>query len=204
MGGDVPTDRGVAILLALIAAALLSALGLGLSLLADTERQVAANDVLNDECLYAANAALERAVQDLALNADWNGIVSGAVTSAFADGTHQSKLSALRTIDLDGVTANLQSASHAAFGPAGPVWHLFAWGPLSEMAAGRIRSTQYIAVWVADDSSETDGNPGIDSNATLAVHAESYGSAGPRRIIDATVTRVAPGALRMVSWRLGT
>jgi len=200
----VPADRGVAILLALIAAALLSALGLGLSLLADTERQVAANDLLNDECLYAANAALERAVQDLALNADWNGILSGAISSAFADGTHRPQLSALRTIDLDGVTADLQSASRASFGPAGPVWHLFAWGPLSGMAAGRIRSAQYTGVWVADDSSDADGNPGADSNATLAIHAESYGSAGSRRVIDATVKRVSPGALRMLSWRLGT
>jgi len=204
MGGDVPADRGIAILLALIAAALLSALGLGLSLLADTERQVAANDRLNNECLYAANAALERAVQDLALTTDWDGILSGSVRSAFADGTRRPRLSASRTIDLDGVTATLQSASRAAFGAGGPVWQLFAWGPLSGMAGGRFRSAQYTAVWIADDPSETDGNPGADSNATLGVHAESYGSAGSRRVIDATVTRVSTGALSMVSWRAGT
>ena len=169
---------------------------------ADAERQVA-NDLLN-ECLYAANAALERAVQDLALTTDWDGILSGSVRSAFADGTRRPRLSASRTIDLDGVTATLQSTSRAAFGAGGPAWQLFAWGPLSGMAGGRFRSAQYTAVWIADDPSETDGNPGVDSNATLAVHAESYGSAGSRRVIDATVARVSTGALSMVSWRAGT
>jgi hypothetical protein len=49
----------------------------------------------------------------------------------------------------------------------------------------------YIAVWVADDPAETDGNPLADGNGTLTLHAEAYGPNGSRKVVEVTVARTS-------------
>jgi hypothetical protein len=73
--------------------------------------------------------------------------------------------------------------------------------------AGRssIESPAYLVVWVADDVSETDGDPVADSNDVLMIRGEAVGSGGRTRTLDVTVTRAGvpagqPG-LRVISWR---
>jgi hypothetical protein len=106
-------------------------------------------------------------------------------------------------LDLDAETMELQSESSAqgTFGANTPQWRLFAWGPLATMAPLALASSQYVAVWVSDDPSEVDGNPSVDTNGVLTVHADARGPGGARRMVEATVARKTAGVMRMISWR---
>jgi hypothetical protein len=42
---------------------------------------------------------------------------------------------------------------------------------------------------VADDPSETDGDPTRDSNGVLSLRVEAYGTAGSRKVLEVTVAR---------------
>jgi hypothetical protein len=64
---------------------------------------------------------------------------------------------------------------------------------MSEMLPGTtdIDSSMYVAVWVADDPAEVDGNPLSDENGTLTLHAEAYGPSGTRKVVEVTVARTS-------------
>jgi hypothetical protein len=70
----------------------------------------------------------------------------------------------------------------------------------------------YLAVWIADDPREQDGNPLVDAasgdsgHGIVRVHAEAFGLAGARRVIEAEVERVCQGSpcgsgIRVQSWQ---
>jgi hypothetical protein len=59
------------------------------------------------------------------------------------------------------------------------------------LPANEIDSPMYVAVWVADDPAEDDGNPATDGNGTLTLHAEAYGPSGTRKVIEVTVARTS-------------
>ena len=80
-------DRGSAIVIALVATVMLTSLGLGVLLLSNTEGSIASNYRAGNETLYAADAAVERVVQDLLLVPRWNDILTGSVQSSFVDST---------------------------------------------------------------------------------------------------------------------
>jgi hypothetical protein len=97
-------------------------------------------------------------------------------------------------VKLENATAQLQAESDAgaAWGANNPQWRLFAWGPVNDMLPNNtIDSPMYVAVWVADDPAEADGNPAADSNGTLTLHAEAYGPMGTRKVIEVTVARTS-------------
>jgi len=175
----------MAIVAALFVSGLLAALGQGLVMLTNTEQAIAANHEAGIETLYAADAALAAVMPELRRTPDWSGLLSGAVPSGFTDGTHAPVAPSGATIDLDRLTAELQARS-APWGANNPVWRLYAYGPLDRLSAG-FRSRSYVAVWIADDPAETDGNPAVDTNRTMLVRAEAFGPNRGRRAIQATV-----------------
>ena len=65
---------------------LLTALGLGLVMTTMTETMITANYRDGGEAMYAADAGVERVMQDLLTVPDWNRILHGAVQSSFVDG----------------------------------------------------------------------------------------------------------------------
>lgn len=65
---------------------LLSALGAGLVLTTTTETMITGNYRDNAEAIYAADAGVERVLQDLLATPDWNQILTGAEQSPFIDG----------------------------------------------------------------------------------------------------------------------
>jgi hypothetical protein len=180
-------DAGGALVVALLASMLLAALGHGLVLLTNTDQSIAANYHAGIETAYAADAAIATVLPDLRRTPDWSPVLSGAMRSGFADGTRTPVLASGETIDLNQMTAALQAQSASApWGGNNPVWRLYAWGPVERLAAGS-RSRAYIAVWVADDPAEIDGNAGADSNRTVLVLAEAFGPNRSRRSVAATV-----------------
>jgi hypothetical protein len=193
-------ERGSALIVALMATMLLSALGLTLVLMSNTETQISANFRNSQEALYAADAAVERVVQDLLLIPRWNDILAAgspaqvsATPSGFFDTTTSPTIPASgQMINLITATQKMQSASDTLnlWGPNNPTWRLFASGQLAAMLPNNVIDSQmYMAVWVADDPADNDGNPLVDSNGTVTLHAEAYGPGGTRKVLEVTVAR---------------
>jgi hypothetical protein len=186
------SDRGSALVIALIATVMLSALGVGLVMLTETEGSIASNHRKGSEMLYAADAAVERVVQDLLLVPRWNDILSGAVQSAFVDGSLTPTTPFGQTLNLTTMTTELQTQADATnpWGPNNPQWRLFAYGPLADMAGtGTIQSDAYVIVWMADDPSDNDANPVADTNGVVTVLAQALGSSGTIRTVEVTVAK---------------
>jgi type IV pilus assembly PilX-like protein len=213
------SERGVALILVLLVMMTLSALSISLAVMVSTESRVAANYRDGIEVSYAAAAALERVLPELAAEPDLDTVLAGVSVSSFIDGPAGLRrlpdgtftdLRALTSIvncglpmctdvDLD------QVREDRPWGLNNPRWQLYAYGPSTALGADRARV--YAIVWVADDPSETDMDPFIDGGGAenpgrgrLSITAHAYGPAGTRRMVEATVARDARG-MRVLSWR---
>ena len=209
-------ERGSALIIALMAMMLLTALAAGIIMVSSTEIKIAGNYSSGQEAVYAADAAIERVTQDLLMVPRWNDILAGNSQSAFVDGsmTAQKKLpgGGVLTLccDVNSATGQLQAETDAADAWDGnnPVWRLFAWGPLSSILTDTVvDSSMYVAVWVADDPADCtitddtngnaqagctpDNNPLADTNGTLMLRAEAYGPNGTRKVVETTVARTS-------------
>lgn len=199
-------EDGTALIIALMSMMLLTALGAAVVMVSRTETAIANNYRNSQEALYAADAAVERVVQDLLMVPRWNDILAGSTQSAFNDGTmtSQKALPAGGRITLccgaGTATAELQAETDTAdmWGPNNPQWKLFAWGPVSQLLdTNTIDSSMYVVVWVADDPADgpgagvTDGDPLLDANGTVTIRAEAYGPSGTRKTIEVTVARTS-------------
>ena len=185
---------------------LLTALAAAVVMVTNTETLISANHRNSQEALYAADAAVERIVQDLLMTPRWNDVLLGSVQSSFIDGAMTSTrpcrpadpCCSTPTILENTATTQLQSDTDTLnlWGANNPRWKLFAWGPLSDVLSNsQIDSSIYVAVWVADDPADSvdgatpDGNPMNDSNGVLAPRR------GARRrdekVIEVTVARTS-------------
>ncbi|MES1255633.1 MAG: pilus assembly PilX N-terminal domain-containing protein [Acidobacteriota bacterium] len=219
------SQDGLATVVATMALLLMSAFGAALVLNTSYDIIVAANMQRGQEGLYAATAAMERALVDIQSTADWNRILQGAVRSGFVDGPGDGvrRLADGESIDLGRVRnqANCRQAdpcgpgSLAAvtasrpWGANNPVWVLYAHGPLAGLLPdGTINSSWYVLVMSADDPSENDDDPyrdGTDAanpgTGRLALRAEGFGPRGGHAVVEAVVSRAPANRLRVLSWR---
>jgi hypothetical protein len=218
-------EQGIALIIALMAMTLLMALGLALMLTTTTESKISGNYRVGSEAMYAADAAIERVMQDILTVPNWDDILSGAVTSAFIDGP----AGGLRTLP-DGDKFDLTEATNVVrcgktvcsaadlvaltddrpWGANNPVWQLYAYGPLESIVpTNNVNSKMYVIVWVADDPSESDGDPlhdgappvGCNPNndptcsagnigrGVIAMLAQAFGPDGTQRTIEVTLAR---------------
>jgi Tfp pilus assembly protein PilX len=185
-------ERGIALVVALMAMMLLTALGLTLMLTTTTETMIAANYRDGIEGMYAADAGIERTMQDLLTVPDWNNVlasddgVTSRLTSGFIGDSLSPELGDGRTLDLAKATASINCpqvsptptsctdgqmdyySAERPWGANNPRWRIYAHGPVQDfLPTGTINSPFYLVVWVADDPSETDANPSMDgSNVT--------------------------------------
>jgi hypothetical protein len=210
MKTGVNNERGIAVVIALLTMVLLGALAAALVTLTTIETLVSASFRRSLEVAHGAEAALERGLHDLATMPDWSPALSAPpanVTSSFDDGETTPRAPDGRLLDLTGLTADRQRASDARAGPAifganGPEWRLFAHAPLRALLAEPGPALPlYLAVWIADDESDGDGNPALDSNGRILVWSVAFGSGGTRGAIEARIERASGGALRLLSWR---
>ena len=174
---DIRREDGIALIVALMATMLMTALGVALILTTSTETMITANYRNGQEALYAADAALERAMDDILTVPDWNNLLNGSTQSAFIDGSPsgtrtlpdgtQIDLSQLVNLSNCGkvsgcsasdLTANL--TGDRPWGANNPVWQLYAFNRLDSMVpSGTINSQYYVVVLVADDPSDDDNDP---------------------------------------------
>jgi hypothetical protein len=208
-------EDGIALVVTLMAMVLMAALGTALVLTTSTEAMIAANFRNHHEALYAADAGLERAMDELPTVPDWSSLLDGSVPSAFTDGSAAGSrvLPDGSTLDLDQVlnlancgkpttcsAADLtgNATGDRPWGANNPIWRLYAHNRLDALTpTGIIDSLYYVVVLVGDDPSETDGNPLVDGadprtnpgSGVLALRAEAFGPRGAHTIIELTVVR---------------
>jgi len=206
-------ERGIALIIALLSMMMLMALGMALTLTTNTERSIASNYRDGVETVYAADAAVERVVQDLLTVPDWNRILDGTAQSSFIDGPIGTRTlpdgSSLNLVEATEMVRCGKTACSAAdidlatderpWLKNNPRWQLYAYGPLREVTpTDTINSNVYVVVWVGDDPSENDDLPFTDGDesaglnpgrgvVSMLVHA--YGPSGTRRVIETTFAR---------------
>ena len=225
-------QRGVALIMVILVTSFLSALGLGVILAVFMDRLATGNISGSVAMFYAADAGIELAARELARRTDWNAVLIGADLSTFSDGVPGGvrEIPGGGTVDLSLVTNILNCGSSTNCTPAqmdansrerpwganNPRWQLFAFGPMRQFAPLLRPALCYLAVWIADDGRERDGDPLTDAievdepgYGIVRIHAEVFGAGGSRRAIEAELARVCPvegesgclPGIRVQSWQ---
>ena len=202
--GKSPAD-GVAMVIAMMALLLITALGAALILTSSSETIIAGHFRDSLEAQYAADAMIARALGEIAGVSDWNVLTDGSTHSAWVDGPASGVRTLVdgSTIDLGQVvnTANCQklTACSAAdlsattvdrpWGANNPRWIAYAYGPLRGMLpAPRIDSPYYV-VWLTANAPAA-----IAGSDLVAVRAEAFGPHGAHKVVEVTVSRAGRGA----------
>lgn len=206
-------DRGAALVLALLAGLLLSAIGTALVALTSADVLISDNGSADAEAFDAAEGALERARAEVQEAPDFSSVLNGTVVSRFIDGPS----AGVRTlpgglrVDLLEVLnqancgnpsrcteASITARSRARpWGARNPRWRLFAHGPLDTETAVDSSPRVYVVVEVADDPSDADDLPWEDGGAVAAganmgagvllLRAEAFGARSAHRVIESVI-----------------
>lgn len=198
-------ERGIALVVTMMVVVILVGLTGALIPLTSMETGISANHRRAAQTLYAAEAALAWAVEDLQRNRSWDPVLAGVRHSSFWVGGTRHELADGTIWNLEHAEAELQRAGAGPFGAgAGLRWRLYAHGPLGEILprdpSGGVLS---VAVWIADDAAEIDDDPLRDSNGAVMLHAAAAGPAPSLRAVQVTLTRTTAGRRSTVtSWAL--
>lgn len=184
-------EGGAALVIALLLGLLLVGLTAALVPLSTIETEVVANHRRAMEGSYAAEAALALAATELGALPDWSPVLGGSVRSAHWGASLAPTMPDGRTVDLAAVASRL-GASGAGEDDAGRglAWTLYAHGDLGAWVGLPPRYGPWlVAVWVADDAADADGDTSLDANGAVALHAAAHGPRGARRAVQATLVR---------------
>ena len=126
-------ERGAAVILALLIMVLLATIGAALVTLTTTDVLIASSHRHGLEASNAAEAALERALHELASLPDWSAALApppANVSATFSETSSFALLPDGRRLELAALTAERQRESDAregsaAFGADAPRWRLF-------------------------------------------------------------------------------
>jgi Tfp pilus assembly protein PilV len=210
LGSDEP---GMSLVAVLLATGFFSVAALGLALVVSTGLRADSNYNTAVIMLNAAEAGLELAARELALEGNWNMVLTGVEQGRFTDGAP----SGTRSIPLGGTLSltaqtNLLNCGRPGactnaqmdavtrerpWGTNNPRWQPYVFGPVSMLGTFMHDSPLYLIVWVGDDGSEADDDPLRDGSTlsdpgrgVVQLRSEIFGSSGARSAVQALVTRV--------------
>ena len=106
---DGRSERGVVLVITMMALLVLVGLTGALIPLTSTETSIVANHRRAVQILYAADAALEWVIQDLQREPSWDSVLSGSRQSSLRVGGSQHRLADETLLDLERVTSELRS-----------------------------------------------------------------------------------------------
>lgn len=172
---NIRRQDGIAVIIALMAMLLVTALGVALVLTSSTETLISSHFLNGIKAFYAADAALDLAISAL------------PAQTGFVDGPPSGlrRLSDGSSVDLDQVLKLANSGN--------PVWRLYGYASLSHLlpaSAGDL--SFYVVVMLAGDPSGPD--------SVVSFRAEAFGARSAHKVLQATVVR-GRGAVRVLSWR---
>jgi hypothetical protein len=181
-------DRGVALIVTLMTMTLILAIGLALTLTTITEARIAGNYRRAAQARYAADAAIERVVPELAGVLRWDDVLAGVVKSTFTDGASSGvrllpgggRLDLAEATNLVRCGKTVCSAADAVastddrpWGANNPMWQPYAYGLLDGLATSALDVPIYVIVWVGDDPGEDDGDPLHDGGPPTGCNPET-------------------------------
>src|SRR6188472_2401357 len=111
-------ERGAALLMALITAALITAIATTMVMSSSTDLLITGSHRASAETMYAAEAAAQRAIGELATIADWNTVLAsppGNVLSSFDDGQTTIAAADGRSLSVAGLTTARQAMSASTY-----------------------------------------------------------------------------------------
>jgi hypothetical protein len=214
-------EDGAAMLMALVALALLTAIGVATLLTSSSEIVIAGTFRDQRSAVYAADAVVVRAIDELAAMSDWSALINGATSASLVDGPPSGTrtLQDGRTIDLAQVV-NMATCQKVAacttseadavtgqrpWGPNNPRWQLYAYGPLRNMLPpSAVDAPWYVVLMVGDDP--------LRNVDVVAVRAEAFGPRGAHAATERLIARTTvadtdynngggESAVRILSWR---
>ena len=109
------SETGTALVVSLMAVLLLSALGAALVMTTNTEVMLTKNFESAQQALYGADAGIERGLQELIREPNWNVVLTGGATSSFIDDPPY-RLPDGTSADLTAMTNALQSDTDTLYG----------------------------------------------------------------------------------------
>ena len=202
----------MAVVMALFATVLLSGLGLSIVLVGTTEATLAADDRAARALREASLAAAHLAVSDLRAQPSWSAVLSAGSPAPFSAAPGRAIGTSARppapwdgsSLDLEAMTADVQASADTGGGDA-QAWRLFECASLGELIPGGGAGPWYVAVWVADDRADGDGDPAVDTNGILSVRAAAYGPRSARAVtvvsVMKTVVAGEPDQVRILTIR---
>jgi hypothetical protein len=175
------TDRGVALILVLIATMALSAFAAGLVVSMTTDVMITGGFRAAQEASYTADAALEWALWEVARREDWSALLAAGRPSIFTGpGAPPAP-----PVNVEEETTVLERSTGTGNRRR---WRLLASGWLSGVT-GRDAEAAYLVVWVSDDSEDGDNDPATDTNDVVVIRAHGYGPRETCRSVEAVVAR---------------
>ena len=201
-------ERGIALLITLLATVALVTIVAALVPGISTETAIVANHRRAVRTLYAAEAAAMFVAHELQQMASWDAILDGRVRSGlWVTGGGSADLETME--DMVAMTRGLRrSGSGVTRAGAGLNWRLSAQGPMGTVipddpSRGAVR----VAVWLARDPAVSLAPSGTD---VVALHAAAVGLAGAHRAIQIRLVRLPPvgpagtglPSIRISSWRV--
>jgi hypothetical protein len=191
----------MAVVMAMMGLTLLTGLGTGLIVGTMTETQVAAVHRQALEVLYAAEAAMEFAIRDLAAHPDWDAVLTGDESSVLADGPPDgARRIGARPINLTRATTEVDALLGALTAPRATRAQLYAYGPFQELLSiPDPPPPAYVCVWLAEFLRPLPEDPPV---RLLYMVSRAYGAAGGQRTVLVTVARPldADEPLQVRSW----
>ena len=208
---DAQSDRGVALLFALMAMSFLAVIAFSLALSASVDRLAETNHNEAMELANAAESALELAARDLAVIPEWDPVLAGEVQGQRVDGLPDGIRWPLPgvAVDLTSLTNQLTcgqssscldgsvraSTAERPWGANNARWRPFLYD-LFEFQSPTRSTSAYAVVWVGDDGGEVDGNPLTDGGGPagagryiIRARAEAFGRGGGRHAVEAELVR---------------
>ena len=209
-------DQGSALLPVLLLMFLFSAVAMAMATVIRVETLVGARFVQAAEALYAADAGMNLALEEIRTIADWTVLLSGAGQSALSQGSFDGAKpvpgggSVLTCCGQSSVAGRLQreSAASPVAGRAALQWRPFLWAPFDAIVPRSRASRLFLVVFIQDDEEDGDGDGQRDTNARVVVRSEAVHPDGLRRAVEALVAhepgdraRAVPPAIRLLRWR---
>jgi hypothetical protein len=186
----------------MIVVLVLAAIAFAAVSLADLEGAASVNDARTLGVAYAADAAVERAIDDLGTVTNWTDVLSGAVSSALRDADPRPRSPWGDVLDLSAMTMEVQGDPDVGIGPDQTRWRVFLAGPLAAMVPDVSPDVLlYVVAWVGDDEADGDGSAWVDANQALRVRARALGPRGVRADREVVIDRVAATGIVRVRTR---